>query len=108
MLFGWELNIYIGCDGLDFVFGGIVVTIQTVNDLHTPIGEILRLAGSDGVLVQPPGEPPFAVMRLDEDLLDFLIERNAQFIEDCGQIRQRMANGAKRSQAEVDSMFGRK
>ena len=82
--------------------------MQTVNDLQTPIGEILQRVGSDGILLQTQGNSPFALMPLDEELLDFLIERNPGFIDECRQIRQRMAAGHTHSQEEVNAMFGRK
>lgn len=83
------------------------MTIQNVNDLQTPIGEILRLAGSDGILLQPQGQSPFAIIPLDDELLDFLIERNPSLIEDCRRVRDRMVAGAIHTQEEVNSLFGR-
>lgn len=83
------------------------MTIHNLNDLHTPIGDVLQLAGTEGVLVQPPGESTFAIMPLDDELLDFLVERNPRFIEECQQIRDRMASSSSHSQAEINSLFGR-
>ncbi len=82
--------------------------VQTVNDMKTPIGELLRLAGTSGILLQAHGEPPYALVPLDDELIDFLIERNPRFIDECRQIRQRMHKGASRTQQEVDALFGRK
>lgn len=83
------------------------MTMPTVNDLRTPIGEVLDLAGAGGVLVQAEGEARFALMPLDDDLLDFLIERNPRFIDECRQIRRRMQNGVAHTQAEIEALFGR-
>lgn len=79
--------------------------IQRVDDMEKPIGEVLQLAGTDGVLLQARGQSPFALIPLNEELLDFLIERNPRFIEDCRQIRQRMAHGSSHSQDDVNLMF---
>ena len=84
------------------------MSMPTVNDLRTPIGDVLDLAGDQGVLVQRHGKTPFAVIPLDDDVIDLLIERNPQFIAECNAIRQRMQNGARHSQADVNKLFGRK
>lgn len=84
------------------------MTMQTVSDLCTPIGDVLDLAGDSGVLVQGQGKAPFAVIKLDDDLLDFLIERNPRFIAECNSIRQKMQSGASHRQAAIDEMFSRK
>lgn len=83
------------------------MTIRNVDDLRTPIGDVLQLTGSDGILLQAQGQTPFALLPLDDELLDFLLARNPRFMVDCREIRQRMAKGACRTQAEVDSLFGR-
>lgn len=83
------------------------MTVQSVSDLQMPIGKVLQLAGSDGVLLQPQGQSPFALIPLSDDLIDFLLERNPRLIDDCRQIRQRMAMGATHTQEEVNAMFGR-
>ena len=82
--------------------------MQTVKDLGTPISEALDLAGTNGVLVQAQGKAPFTLLPLDDDLIDFLVERNPRFIAECGEIRQRMQAGASCTQAEINAIFGRK
>lgn len=69
--------------------------------------DVLQLAGADGVLLQPRGQSPFAFIPLSDELIDFLLERNPRLIDDCRQIRQRMARGATHTQGEVNAMFGR-
>jgi hypothetical protein len=83
------------------------VTVQNVTDLQTPIGEILQLAGSDGILLQPQGQSPYAIIPLDDEILDFLIERNPRLAEDCRKIRDRMTSGAAHTQGDVNALFGR-
>jgi hypothetical protein len=69
------------------------MTVHLVNDPKTPIGEILTAVGSEGLLLESEGQARFAVIPLDDDLIDYLIERNPSFIEACGQIRDRMHAG---------------
>jgi hypothetical protein len=83
------------------------MTTHHIDDFHLPIGEVLRLVGSDGILLQPQGQSPLALIPLDEDVLDFLLERNPRFIDDCRKIRERMALGAVHSQQAIDALFGR-
>ena len=84
------------------------MTTYRIDDFDSPIGEVLQLVGSDGILLQPQGQSPLALIPLDDDVLDFLIERNPRFIDDCRRIRERIARGAVHSQQEVDALFGRK
>lgn len=83
------------------------MTTHHIDDFQSPIGDVLRLVGSDGILLQPRGEMPLALIPLDDDVLDFLIERNPRFIDDCRKIRERMARGSAHSQHEIDALFGR-
>ncbi|HJT34909.1 MAG TPA: hypothetical protein VJ783_22975 [Pirellulales bacterium] len=83
------------------------MTVQSVSDLQMPIGQVLKLAGSEGVLLKPQGQLPFALIPLSDELIDFLLERNPRLIDDCREIRQRMASGATHTQEEVNAMFGR-
>lgn len=83
------------------------MTVQSVSDLQMPIGQVLQPAGSDGILLQPPGQSPFALIPLNDEVLDFLVERNPRLIEECRQIRKRMSGGAAHTQDEVNALFGR-
>jgi hypothetical protein len=81
------------------------MTVQLVNDLKTPIGEILKAAGSDGLLLEAEGQARYAVIPLDEDLIDYLIERSPKFIEVCRQIRVRMAAGRFHAHETVKALL---
>jgi hypothetical protein len=76
------------------------MTVHHLKDLNTPIGDILKDVGNGGVLLESAGSP-YALIPLDDDLIDFLIERNSKLIEECRQIRQRMDTGGSRSHDEV-------
>jgi hypothetical protein len=74
--------------------------VQAVSKPDTPIGEILKAAGSDWVLLESEFQGSFAPIPLDDDLIDFLIERNPRFRADCHEIRGRMQ--ARESQTHED------
>ena len=69
------------------------MTVFHVKDPKTPMDEILKAAESDGVVIDSGGEKQFAVLPLDDDLIDYLLERQPQFIDECRQIRDRMRSG---------------
>lgn len=81
------------------------MTVQPVTDMKTPIGEILKAAGSEGVLLEPSGNARYAVIPLDDDLIDYLIERNPMFIKDCGRIREQMRAGEFHRHDEVKKLL---
>ena len=79
--------------------------MQHVTDMKTPIGEILKAAGPEGVLLEPSGDARYAVIPLDDDLIDYLIERNPAFLKDCGQIREQMRAGRFHRHEEVKKLL---
>ncbi|MGH9844065.1 MAG: hypothetical protein ACREEM_35490 [Blastocatellia bacterium] len=81
------------------------MNLHQVSDLQISIGEILKSAGANGVLLESGNLPQYALLPLDDDLLDFLIERNPKLIEECRQILQRMRNGEFHTQDEVERLF---
>lgn len=81
------------------------MAMHRVSDLKTPIGEVIETAAGGGVLIESEGQPAYAMMPLDDELLDYLLERNPGLIEDCARIRQRMQQGESFSHADVRRMF---
>ena len=77
------------------------MTIQPVPDLKTPIGEFLKAAAPDGLVLESEDQVRYALLPLDEDLIDFLLEKNPKFRAVCGQIRTRMDAGQFLSHEEV-------
>jgi hypothetical protein len=69
------------------------MTVQPVNDPNKPIGEILKAAGSQGILLESEEQGRYALIPLDDDVIDFLIERNPEFIVSCREIRERVDAG---------------
>jgi hypothetical protein len=81
------------------------MTVQQVSDPNTPIGDILQAAGSGGVVLEAEGQKRYAVIPLDDDLIDYLIERSPTFSEACRQIRQRMRAGRFHTHDEVKKLL---
>jgi hypothetical protein len=77
------------------------MTVQPVTDPQTPISEILKAAGSEGIVLESGDQGRYALIPLDDDLIDFLIERSPKLRAECRQIRERMAAGGFRSHEDV-------
>ena len=69
------------------------MTVQPISDPNTPIGEILKAAGSEGILLESEDQGPYALIPLDDDLIDYLIERSPKFRAYCREIRGRIDVG---------------
>ncbi len=63
------------------------MTVQPISDPKTPIGEILKAAGSEGMLLDSEGQGRYALIPLDDELIDYLIERSPKFRADCREVR---------------------
>ena len=75
--------------------------VQPVRNPDMPIGEILKAAGTEGVLLESEGQGSFALIPLDDDLIDFPIERSSRFRADCHEIRGRMQAGESQTHEDV-------
>jgi hypothetical protein len=83
------------------------MTFRYIKDLKTPIGEVLKGAAADGVLVDTRNRKRFAMIPLDDDLIDYLLERNPRFIQECRKIDAEMKRGKFKTHAEVKKMFAK-
>jgi hypothetical protein len=77
------------------------MSLRHITNLKAPIGEIIDGASADGVLIDTNGQATYALMPLDDELLDYLVERNPKFIRECQEIRGRMRQGAFHSHDDV-------
>jgi hypothetical protein len=77
------------------------MTVQPVTDPKTPIGEILKAAGSDGIVLESQDQGQYAVLPLDDDVLDLLIERSPKLRARCREIRERMDAGQFQTHEQV-------
>lgn len=81
------------------------MTVRHLKDLSTPIGDVLKDIEDGGVLLKSDENHEYALIPLNDDLIDFLIERNPKFIDECREIRQRMESGRSRSHEEVKRLL---
>jgi hypothetical protein len=77
------------------------MTVQPVSDPNTPIGEILKSAGTEGIVLESEGQGRYALLPLDDDVIDLLIERSPRFRADCHEIRQRIDSGQFQTHEDV-------
>ena len=69
------------------------MSIQKVSATDASSRSVLKQARSEPVVLQAEEEGDFAVLPLDDDVLDLLLERDPAFIEECRQIRERRRQG---------------
>ena len=81
------------------------MTLRHLNDLKAPIGDVLATAGEDGLLIEREGQSSLAVIPLDDDLLDYLLERNPKFRKECDAIRRGMRRGQSHAHEGVKRML---
>ena len=81
------------------------MTVQQVTDPRTPIGDVLSAADSGGVLIESNDREAYALLRLNDDLIDHLLEHDPRFIRECEQIRQRMRAGQFRTHEQVKRLL---
>lgn len=80
------------------------MTTRKLDDPNVPIGSILQAAGEDGLLLTTEAKD-YALIPLEDDVLDFLIERSPRFRMDCERIREQMRAGQFHSHADVTKLL---
>jgi imidazoleglycerol phosphate dehydratase HisB len=78
---------------------------KVIRDGAAAIGPILRAAGRKGLLLESNRYGEFAVLPMDDDLLDYLLEHSPRLIAECEAIRRRMDAGHYKTLEEVKRMF---
>jgi hypothetical protein len=77
------------------------MTVQPMPDLNTPIGQVLKAAGSGGIVLESESRGRYALLPLDDDLIDLLIERSSSFCDRCRGIRGHMDSGQFHSHEDI-------
>ena len=80
------------------------MTFRHIKNLKTPIGKFLKEAASKGVVVETKKHKQIAMIPLDDDLIDYLLERSPKLIKECQKIRAEMKY---KTQEEVKRMFAK-
>lgn len=69
------------------------MSVYTVDKTDARVNELLEKAALEPLILEVEGGRDFAVLPLDDEVIDLLIERNPRFAEECRQIRDRMNRG---------------
>jgi hypothetical protein len=68
--------------------------VEKVSPTETELTALLGRASEEPLILRSEGGGDFAVLPLDDDVLDLLLERSPRLIEECRHIRERMRRGA--------------
>ena len=77
------------------------MTFQPIPNLSTPIGQVLEAAGSEGIVLESKDQGRYAILPLDDEVIDLLIERSPRFRDQCREIRGRMDSGQFQAHEDV-------
>src|SRR5437867_1842842 len=91
----------------DLLLGNALMTIRHVKSVKTPIGRFLKEASSSGLVLDTKNHKQIAMIPLDDDLLDYLLERSPKLIQECKKIRAEMKRGQYTTLEEVKKMFAK-
>ena len=69
------------------------MTTKHISNLETPLRQILDDAHNGGLLIETDGEVRFAVIPINDDLLDVLLEQSPKLITECKKIREDVKAG---------------
>ena len=70
------------------------MAVQRINSTETSVTALLSKARTEPLILQTEADGDFAVLPLDDEVMDLLLERSSKLIEECRQIRERMKQGA--------------
>jgi hypothetical protein len=82
--------------------------VMKASEAHASIGELLDQAREEPLIIEMEDAQNFVLLRVDDELLDLLIERSPHLIEKCRQIRERMDQGEYWTHEQVMEMFREK
>lgn len=70
------------------------MAVEKIDTQDARITALLEKARAEPLILQGEGGNDYAVLPLDDDVLDLLLERSPRLREECDQIRERMNQGA--------------
>ena len=82
------------------------MTTKTVDNPDTPIGDLMKSAGKSGLLLQKNGQLKFALLPINDETLDFLLEHSPKLIAECQARRENAAEGDVVSLEALKSRLG--
>ena len=69
------------------------MAIQRISSEDADVTALLDRASEEPVILQSEGRGDFALLPLEDEILDLLLERSPRFLEECRQIRECMKRG---------------
>lgn len=75
--------------------------VEIINPRETHLTDLLDKASRELLILKAPGAGEFALLPLDDEVIDLLLERHPRFIAECEQIRARMRHGVYRTHDQV-------
>ncbi len=69
------------------------MAVEAVTGLAAGVTDLLEKASKEPLILRTVDRGDFALLPLDDDIVDLLLERNPRFIEECAAIRARMEAG---------------
>jgi hypothetical protein len=85
------------------LLGGLAVTRVRLADAGALRAALSKKAR--GVFLEINGRAEYAVLRLDDDVLDFLLEHSPRLIAECARAREQARQGKTKTLAEVKKEF---
>jgi hypothetical protein len=67
--------------------------VERVNPTDAGVTALLDKATTEPVILKTENSGDFALLPLDDDVIDLLLERNPRLIAECREIGDRMAQG---------------
>ena len=77
------------------------MSFPSLSDPKMPIGDVLKVVGHSGMVLESESHVQYALLPLDEEVIDLLIERSPEFRAHCREIRGRMDSGEFQTHADV-------
>ena len=69
------------------------MSIKKISQSNKSMTALLDEASHEPLILQTEAGNDFAVLPMDEDVMDLLLERSPRLIKECQQIRERMKKG---------------
>lgn len=75
--------------------------VENISASESHLTALLAKAREEPIILKTPAAGEFALLPLDDEVIDLLIERHPRLLEECREIRARMKQGAYRTHEQV-------
>jgi hypothetical protein len=77
------------------------MAVERISPADADVAALLNRARDEPLILQTEAAGDFAVLPLDDEILDLLLERSPRLRAECEQIRERMKQGAYLTHKQV-------